>query len=86
MGGGGLCSKRVDGARTRTMRHDSPRQLLLAQSAQRVARPADLERADLLEVLAFEEEVDFRSAGGFAIPGCADEGFRGLRGGDDGVE
>lgn len=72
---------------TRTVRDHPPPQLLLTQSAQRVARPADLEGADLLEVLAFEEEVDLRSGGRVAaIPGCAGEGFGGLRGGNDGVE
>ena len=69
------------------MRHHPPPQFLFTQSAQRVARPTDLEGADLLEVLAFEEEVELRSGGRFAaIPGCAGEGFWGLRGGDNGVE
>lgn len=71
------------------MRHDSPGQRipsLFAQPRERMERPAAFERADALEVLALEEEVDFRVCGRLALEGGAEEGFRGLRSGCKGGE
>lgn len=68
------------------MCHNPPGQIRspFAQPRERVECPAAFERADALEVLALEEEVDLRVCGRLALEGGAEEGFRRLWGGCEG--
>ena len=60
------------GGGTGAMGQDAFLQVILAEPGQRVRSAPDLEGADFLEILAFEEEVELRLGWGLAFPGGAD--------------
>ena len=62
--------------RTRAMCHHSPRQLILAQPGQCMESPADFERANALEILTFEEKLDFRISRSLPFEACTDKSVR----------
>ena len=61
--------------------HHSSRQFILAQPGQCVEGPADLERADALVILTFEEELDPRMRWSLPLEGGTDKSFLCLGGG-----